>query len=164
MGGVNGTEAEKRLHRCCFTGHRPEKLNCTEKEAVALLTDQIRKAYSLGYTTFISGMARGIDIWAAEIVLAEKIIHPDIRLICALPHPDFEKRWSAAWQHRYSTILQKADLIKQSAHLSPWVPIRKGTSGWLITVPWCWPSSMENLAVQPTPSAMLRNMLCASSI
>ena len=112
MGGVNGTETEKRLHRCCFTGHRPEKLNCTEKEAVALLTDQIRKAYSLGYTTFISGMARGIDIWAAEIVLAEKIIHPDIRLICALPHPDFEKRWSAAWQHRYSTILQKADLIK----------------------------------------------------
>ena len=61
MGGGNGTEAKKRLHRCCFTGHRPEKLNCTEKEAVALLTDQIRKAYSLGYTTFISGMAKGID-------------------------------------------------------------------------------------------------------
>lgn len=62
MGGGNRTEAEKRLHRCCFTGHLPEKLNCTEKEAVSLLTDHIRKAYSLGYTTFISGMARWIDI------------------------------------------------------------------------------------------------------
>ena len=112
MGDGNGTEAEKRLHRCCFTGHRPEKLNCTENEAVALLTDHIRKAYSLGYTTFISGMARGIDIWAAEIVLGEKKVHPDIRLICALPHPDFEKRWNAQWQQRYSSILQKADLIK----------------------------------------------------
>ena len=26
-------ESELRLHRCCFTGHRPEKLNCTEAEA-----------------------------------------------------------------------------------------------------------------------------------
>ena len=27
------TEQEKRLHRCCFSGHRPEKLN--EPEAAA---------------------------------------------------------------------------------------------------------------------------------
>lgn len=24
------TEAEKRKHRCCFTGHRPEKLKAPE--------------------------------------------------------------------------------------------------------------------------------------
>lgn len=24
------TEQEKRQHRCCFTGHRPEKLQCSE--------------------------------------------------------------------------------------------------------------------------------------
>ena len=26
------TEAEKRLHRCCFSGHRPEKLDAPEEE------------------------------------------------------------------------------------------------------------------------------------
>ena len=106
------TEEQKRLHRCCFTGHRPEKLSCTEKEAMALLTDHIKKAYVHGYSTFISGMARGIDIWAAEAVLAEREQHPDIRLICALPHPDFEKRWKTEWQKRYNTILEKADLTR----------------------------------------------------
>lgn len=24
-------EQEKRKHRVCFTGHRPEKINCSEK-------------------------------------------------------------------------------------------------------------------------------------
>ena len=31
------TEEEKRLHRCCFTGHRPEKLGATEEEVKAWL-------------------------------------------------------------------------------------------------------------------------------
>ena len=31
------TEEEKRLHRCCFTGHRPEKLNETEEEVKEVL-------------------------------------------------------------------------------------------------------------------------------
>ena len=57
-------------------------------------------------------MARGVDIWAAEIVLARKAVNPEIRLICALPHPDFEKRWSGAWQERYNAILQQADLVR----------------------------------------------------
>ena len=29
---IGPTEEEKRLHRCCFTGHRPEKLNASEEE------------------------------------------------------------------------------------------------------------------------------------
>lgn len=105
-------EAEKRLKRCCFTGHRPEKLGCGEAEAVKLLKTAIQEAYDKGYRTFISGMARGIDIWAAEVVLDERKTHPDIHLICALPHPDFEKRWKQEWQLRYAAILAQADLVK----------------------------------------------------
>ena len=75
------SEPEKRKHRCCFTGHRPEKLKCGETEARALLVEHIRSAYSHGFSTFITGIARGIDLWAAEIVLAEKAAHPDIHLI-----------------------------------------------------------------------------------
>lgn len=34
------TEKEKRLHRCCFTGHRPEKLNRPEQE----IKQELKKA------------------------------------------------------------------------------------------------------------------------
>ena len=106
------SEAEKRKHRLCFTGHRPEKLHSDETAVCTVLSNAIDAAISDGYRTFITGMARGVDIWAAEIVLARKADNPEIRLICALPHPDFEKRWSAAWQARFQAILQQADLVK----------------------------------------------------
>ena len=62
-------ESELRKRRVCFTGHRPEKLNKSEVEIVALLEREIRAAITDGFQTFISGMARGVDIWAAEVVL-----------------------------------------------------------------------------------------------
>lgn len=34
-------ENEKRLHRCCFTGHRPEKLSLSENEVKHLLEKAI---------------------------------------------------------------------------------------------------------------------------
>ena len=64
-------ENEKRLH-CCFTGHRPEKLSISETEARPLLEKAIDTAIGNGFTTFITGMAQGIDIWAAEIVLQKR--------------------------------------------------------------------------------------------
>ena len=39
-------EAEKRLHRCCFTGHRPEKLDAPEETVKAWLQTQIRQAFA----------------------------------------------------------------------------------------------------------------------
>ena len=63
------TEAEMRSHLCCFTGHRPEKIGIPDETVIALLDKAISEAIQSGYRTFISGMARGVDIWAAEIVL-----------------------------------------------------------------------------------------------
>lgn len=63
------TEKENRLHRCCFTGHRPEKLNRPEHEIKLELNKEICRALEDNFTVFISGMARGVYIWAAEIVL-----------------------------------------------------------------------------------------------
>ena len=51
------SEEEKRLHRCCFTGHRPEKISATDEEVKAWLEEQIDQAIADGYTTFISGCA-----------------------------------------------------------------------------------------------------------
>lgn len=105
-------EAEKRRKRICFTGHRPEKLHHDEAAVCSILKNAIDEAMADGFTTFISGMARGVDIWAAEIVLERKKINPGVRLICALPHPNFEKRWSFAWQKRYKEVIDQADLVK----------------------------------------------------
>ena len=105
-------ESELRLHRCCFTGHRPEKLHMPESTVISGLEREIRKAIDDGFTVFISGMARGVDIWAAEIVLRLRGEGKPIRLIAAVPHDGFETRWSLDWQKRYAAILAAADLVK----------------------------------------------------
>ena len=98
-------------HTCCFTGHRPEKLTRTEFDICHDLETEIRKAITEGYTTFISGMAQGVDIWAAEIVLQLRMAGVPVRLICAIPHENFERSWSTDWQQRYQTILASADIV-----------------------------------------------------
>lgn len=54
-------ENEKKQHRCCFTGHRPNKLNYSESEIKPLLEKAIDNAIADGYVTFITGMAEGVD-------------------------------------------------------------------------------------------------------
>lgn len=105
-------EPEKRLHRCCFTGHRPQKMRVSESELRLLIETAVEDAINRDFLTFISGMAIGYDIIAAETVLILRKQNPHIHLICALPHPEFEKRWHMEWQHRYHRILSQADLIK----------------------------------------------------
>ena len=107
------SEEELRKHRCCFTGHRPDKMELREKEIKPLLEKAIDDAISKGFVTFITGMAMGTDIWAAEIVLKKKKKNEAIHLICALPHPNFEARRSLTEKMRFSKILKKADLIRQ---------------------------------------------------
>lgn len=103
------SEKEKRMHRCCFTGHRPEKLHSSERLVKAALAREIWTAYQEGFHTFLTGMARGTDIWAGELVLRLRSSHQDVHLICVLPHPNFEKNWIAGWQERYNAIRYQAD-------------------------------------------------------
>ncbi len=44
---------------CCFTGHRPEKLDISIEELEARLKTAIDEAVKDGFTTFITGMAPG---------------------------------------------------------------------------------------------------------
>ena len=110
------TEEEMRLHRCCFTGHRPEKLRRSEQAIRSDLEKQIKQAIADGFTTFITGMARGTDIVAGEIVLQLRSEKNPVRLICASPYPGFEEGWSIVWQERYRNILDIADLVR---YISP---------------------------------------------
>lgn len=105
-------ESEKRKRRVCFTGHRPEKLTIPNDIIKKRLLEEIITSINEGYRVFISGMARGTDIWAAEIILKIKTTNNDIKLICAIPYKGFESNWSTSWQLRYKDILSGADLIR----------------------------------------------------
>ena len=76
------------------------------------LETAIRQAIVDGSNVFISGMARGVDIWAAEIVLQIRSEGEDIKLICASPYRGFEKNWSINWQRRYNNVIEAADLVR----------------------------------------------------
>lgn len=94
---------------CSFTGHRPEKLTLSEWKIKPLLSAEIKRAVNDGYDTFITGMARGVDIWAAETVLKLKETLGGIKLICAIPHPGFEKRRPYREAMLYKNIIDEAD-------------------------------------------------------
>ena len=61
-----------REYTACFTGHRPEKMGRSEQEVKALLNRDIDRAVGDGFDTFITGMARGVDLWAAELIVERK--------------------------------------------------------------------------------------------
>ena len=76
---------------CAFTGHRPQKLpfgfneadeRCTALKKL-LRTKIIEYIETEHVTHFISGMALGTDMYAAEIVLGLKAAYPGITLTCA---------------------------------------------------------------------------------
>ena len=103
---------------CAFTGHRPQKLPWRRDETapgcVALkemLAAQISALVEDGYTEFLTGMAEGVDLWAAQIVLSLRVTNPALRLHCILPCTEQSVRWSAASQKQYRAILEQADSI-----------------------------------------------------
>lgn len=103
---------QNKDNHCCFTGHRPEKLNISEENIRKLLEKEIDLVINNKYDTFITGMAMGVDIWAAEIVLKKKVQYPYLHLICAIPHPGFERRRSLDDKETYKNILKDADIVK----------------------------------------------------
>lgn len=106
------TEVEKRMCRVCFTGHRPEKLTRSNRAIKKDLEKEIRQAVADGLNVFITGMARGVDIWAAQIVLKLRDEGLGVRLMCACPYVGFETGWSQDWQRQYREILAEADFVK----------------------------------------------------
>lgn len=102
---------------CCFTGHRPKSLPFGSREDAAgcirmkaLLTESAeREIVEEGVTHFISGMAMGVDIYAAETVLKLKEKYPQVTLECAIPCAAQTARWPESWQKRYFDILAVCD-------------------------------------------------------
>jgi uncharacterized phage-like protein YoqJ len=90
---VNNWDNNKLQFTVCFSGHRPEKLPLDKRGrpfninlVKSILYYEILELFRYGYTRFISGCARGVDLWAAEIVMG-LMSTCGIELICALPMP-----------------------------------------------------------------------------
>ena len=103
---------------CCFTGPRPMRLPENGNESspeIAELKRDIRSAvfdaYYDGFRFFISGMAEGFDLFAAETVIEMKKDYEGICLVAALPYPEVIDRHSEAVTARIKKILSKADLV-----------------------------------------------------
>ena len=101
--------------RVSFTGHRPEKLPYFSEDdpmCVQLkerLKNRITRLIEDGAEEFCSGMALGVDTWAAEIVLELKEDYPQIRLTAVIPCPEQAIRWRDEDKARYQSILDRCD-------------------------------------------------------
>lgn len=103
------------MYRVSFTGYRPEKLPFFGEDdplCVKLkqrLYAQIETLIKDGAEEFCSGMALGVDMWAAETVLELKKLYPHIRLTAVIPCPEQAVKWSREHQARYQDILKRCD-------------------------------------------------------
>ena len=103
------TEAEKRAHRCCFLGTMPGPRPVDDVKVA--LENRILEAIKEGYTTFITGMVYGPEIWAGNIVVRLRRENKKLRLIAAVPFEGFEERWSGQWAEDYAALLKQADKV-----------------------------------------------------
>ena len=103
---------------CCFTGHRPSKLpfgydeehpDCLRLKVMLLC--EIDRLRGEGINVFLSGMAQGVDIFAAEAVLDIRKAYPEVRLVAVVPFEGQADRWSPEYRERYFSILAGADEV-----------------------------------------------------
>ena len=99
---------------CCFTGHRPEVLKIAFNENsprfIALkrvISDIIDQSISDGYTDFYCGMARGIDMLCAQIVLEKAQENRALHLHAVLPCQNQSDGWREEEITLYKDILSK---------------------------------------------------------
>lgn len=106
------------MKTCCCTGHRPKgfpfKYGVDKRKHNAYLQELEQKIKLViaeyGITNFISGMAVGVDLDFAEIVLKFRNKYP-VTLECAVPCPDQTLKWNDKDKLRYDRILKCADKV-----------------------------------------------------
>ena len=151
---------------CCFTGHRPQSLpfrfNENDERCIDLkrrLKDTIIEMITQnGVTHFISGMAIGIDMYAAEIVLKLKETYPNISLEAAIPCENQSAKWAEQLRNRYNDILEKCDIALFFSIATPPIVCTSATNIWLIIPIGLSPYGMVNPAERGRRLSMRKNV------
>lgn len=108
---------------CCFTGHRPDKLpwGTDERDPRCLALKRAspgswKDCTWRGYRHFISGMARGADLYFVEAALALREKYPSLTVEGAVPCQSQADRWPAAERARWRSALDACDLETMVQH------------------------------------------------
>lgn len=105
------SESQKRMYRCAFTGHRPEKVVGFEGQIIVELRKEILKAIDEDYRVFLTGMSRGVDLWAADIVIELRRYNKDLKLMCIIPFEGMEAGWPVDWKKHFNLVRKHADYV-----------------------------------------------------
>lgn len=110
----------------CITGHRPDRFGGHDESAPQIiavkeaLRSAVREAYDRGFRRFISGMAQGVDTWAAEAVIELRAERTEVRLIAAVPFVTQPNLWPREATERWERILRSADQVWNTMDGSRW--------------------------------------------
>lgn len=103
-----------------FTGHRPDSLhgyNPREERNLKMihkLREMIIHAIEVdNIEIFVSGMALGVDTWAARLILRLRDTYPQIKLIAAIPCANHSTKWNQESKDEWQLIIDKADAVRQ---------------------------------------------------
>ncbi len=110
-----------RPRTVCISGHReksiipysgdPQYRQLTVTAVKLMLNRYIDMAVERGYTTFISGLASGADLWAAQSVMVKKRTHPSLRLICVMPYLRHADHFSQYWKEVLELVEHNSDAL-----------------------------------------------------
>lgn len=102
------------LTTCCFTGHRSSRIpwldDPHDRRTLALkeaLWERILTSYRLGYRTFLTGMARGVDLICARLVLQLMEEDPTVALVPVIPFPAQARNWPERDRLEYQRVLSR---------------------------------------------------------
>lgn len=103
-----------------FTGHRSERIRQASMLYLYLdIVSQVRRLYRLGYRYFLSGMAEGFDLLAAQAVAGLKAEYTDIHLIAVVPfrhQPDRYRPGNKSLYNRIMKIADEAVVLREDYH------------------------------------------------
>lgn len=95
-----------------FTGHRQERITTDRNTLFTELYRTVRALYEQGYTTYLTGMAQGFDLLAAEAVWQYRNdTHAYIRLVAVIPFRTQFGGFSPEDKHRYIRIASVAECV-----------------------------------------------------
>lgn len=108
----------------CITGHREKYISPYQKNPLyrsmtvsavkLMLYKYIDMAVADGYTGFISGLATGTDLWAAEYIIKKRRSNNDIHLFGVMPF----LRHADGFSTEYKEILRNAELEADGLYTS----------------------------------------------
>lgn len=105
----------------CITGHREKNIppyngiplyhDLTIASVKLMLYRYIDMSIEQGFENFISGLAVGTDLWAAEYILKKRQSNPKLRLIGAMPYLHHADKFAPQYKKSLAAVEKQADLL-----------------------------------------------------